>query len=63
MAFVLSGTAGLGLSGTGRSYYQEPHLPGTYWNRWRNRPLSNNANNRESYGFFLTSIPAVDGGS
>lgn len=49
----LSGTARLGLTGTGNSAYREPKSPAkpqkssTFW------PL-NNAN-RESYGFFLTA--------
>lgn len=54
----LSGTAGLGLSGTDDSAYQEPKSVLMLWNRLT-IPSSNIPNNKESFGFFLTRILAV----
>ncbi len=59
MGLGLSGTAGLGLSGTDDSAYQEPKPELTPWNRLPILPY-NYANNKESFGFLLTLACAVD---
>jgi len=59
MGLGLSGTAGLGLSGTGDSAYREPKPALTLWNRLPIPPL-NYANNKESFGFLLT-LPTTVG--
>jgi len=48
----LSGTAGLGRSGTESSDYREPKRHSNPQKRWRSRPL--NIANKESFGFLLT---------
>ena len=58
MRHGLSGTAGLGRSGTGNSDYRElrwplsPQIP--------SRSGSLNYANKESFGFLLTLLPPVD---
>jgi hypothetical protein len=52
IAFALSGTLGLALSGTDDSPYQERESPLTY-GKIRANPALNLAN-KESYGFLLT---------
>jgi hypothetical protein len=52
IAFALSGTPRLALSGTDDSPYQERELPLTYGNIKPNLAL--NLANKESFGFFLT---------
>lgn len=53
MTFGLSGTAGLGRSGTGSSDYREPKWPVTP--QISSRSGSLNYANKESFGFLLTS--------
>ena len=48
----LSGTAGLGRSGTDSSDYREPKSPSNPQKCWRSEPL--NLANKESFGFLLT---------
>ena len=52
MLHGLSGTAGLGRSGTGSSDYREPKWPTTPQKCWHSEPL--NLANQESFGFLLT---------
>ena len=54
MGVVLSGTAGVVLSGTDESSYQEPKSVLKHGNHYRNLPL--NLANIESFGFFLTLV-------
>ena len=52
MRHGLSGTAGLGRSGTESSDYREPKWPSNPQKRWPCEPL--NLANKESFGFLLT---------
>ena len=51
-AFGLSGTAGLGRTGTAKSDYREPESPAKPQNSCTSEPL--NYANKESFGFLLT---------
>ena len=60
MRFGLSGTAGFGLSGTRDSDFRERAILAKPQKSSRNRPPSNDANRKESFGFLLTLLQPVD---
>ncbi|GEM_PF-2203831 len=60
MRFGLSGTAGFGPSGTPDTDYRERAGFANPQKSSRNRPPSNGANRKESFGFLLTARAAVD---
>ena len=60
MRLGLSGTAGFGRSGTPESDYREREPLEKPQKSARNRPPSNYANRKESFGFLLTARAAVD---
>jgi len=60
MGLVLSGTAGLVLSGTRESSYQEPRCAGNPQKSARNRLPSNHPNREEYFIFFLTGRAPVE---
>lgn len=60
MRLGLSGTAGFGRSGTRDSDFRERAILAKPQKSSQNRPPSNNANRKESFGFLLTARAAVD---
>jgi len=60
MRFGLSGTGGFGPSGTPDTDYRERAGFANPQKSSRNRPPSNGANRKESFGFLLTARAAVD---
>ncbi|RSU78996.1 hypothetical protein BRX37_03735 [Sphingomonas sp. S-NIH.Pt3_0716] len=63
MGVVLSGTAGVVLSGTGESSFREPRSARNPQKSAPNRGPSNRPNREEYFIFFLTRRGAVDFGS
>lgn len=61
MRHGLSGTPGVGPSGTRDTDYRERPAPVNPQKCSRNQRLSNDANRKESFGFLLTARAAVDG--
>jgi hypothetical protein len=60
MRLGLLKTAGLGRLKTADSAYKKPNPHASIWNRLRNRLLSNYANSKEYFVFFLTQRHSVD---
>ncbi|OYW82814.1 MAG: hypothetical protein B7Z20_13425 [Sphingobium sp. 32-64-5] len=60
MRLGLSGTPGFGRSGTQDSDYREHKTLANPQKSSRNRPSSNYANRKESFGFLLTRRAPVD---
>ena len=60
MRHGLSGTPGVGLSGTGNTDYREHFSPENPQKSARNQPLSNYPNRKESFGFLLTARAFVE---
>ena len=62
MTFGLSKTVGLGPSETRSSAYRKPGPCGNPQKSAANRRSSNDANRKESFGFLLNLLQAVDNG-
>ncbi|QDL91067.1 hypothetical protein FDP22_04260 [Paroceanicella profunda] len=60
MRHGLSGTPGVGRSGTRNTDYREHLSPENPQKTARNHPLSNYPNRKESFGFLLTARVAVE---
>ncbi|TDN78446.1 hypothetical protein EV664_11767 [Stakelama pacifica] len=60
MRHGLSGTPGVGRSGTRNTDYREHFFPENPQKSARNQPLSNYPNRKESFGFLLTARAAVE---